>query len=79
VTRVSPDGPAERAGIHPGDIVLGVGSEETATLAEFYRKIWSRGPAGAEVPLKMLQGARIKDLKIHSIDRAEYFVARPSY
>ncbi len=79
VTRVSPDGPAERAGMHPGDIVLGVGADETDTLAEFYRKIWSRGAAGIEVPLKVLQGARIRDLRIRSIDRNEYFKLRPSY
>jgi S1-C subfamily serine protease len=79
VTRVSPDGPAARAGMRAGDIVLGVGAEETDTLAEFYRKVWSRGAAGVEVPLKVLQGARIKDLKVRSIDRVEYFTARPSY
>ena len=58
VGRVSPDGPAERAGLKSGDIVLAVGSEEVTTLADFYRRIWGRGPAGAEVPLKVLQGSR---------------------
>ena len=58
VGRVSPDGPAERAGLKSGDIVLAVGGEEVTTLAEFYRKIWGRGPAGAEVPLKVLQGSQ---------------------
>ena len=56
VGRVSPDGPAERAGLKSGDIVLAVGNEEVTTLADFYRRIWGRGPAGAEVPLKVLQG-----------------------
>jgi S1-C subfamily serine protease len=79
VTRVSPGGPAERAGMRPGDIVLGVGGEETDSLAAFYRKIWSRGAAGIEVPLQVLQGARINDLRIRSIDRSEYFKVRPSY
>jgi serine protease Do len=76
VARVSPDGPAERAGLQSGDIVIAVGGEEVTTLAEFYRKIWGRGPAGTEVPLKVLQGTRIKDLTVRSIDRIEYF--RPS-
>jgi S1-C subfamily serine protease len=76
VGRVSPDGPAERAGLKSGDIVLAVGGEEVTTLAELYRKIWGRGPAGTEVPLKVLQGARVRDVTVRSIDRIEYF--RPS-
>ena len=76
VGRVSPDGPAERAGLKSGDIVLAVGNEEVTTLADFYRHIWGRGPAGAEVPLKVLQGSRVRDVTVRSIDRIEYF--RPS-
>jgi serine protease Do len=73
VGRVSPDGPAERAGLKSGDIVLAVGSEEVKTLADFYKRIWERGPAGAEVPLKVLQGAQVRDVTVRSIDRVEYF------
>ncbi|MGH8689664.1 MAG: S1C family serine protease, partial [Burkholderiales bacterium] len=76
IGRVSPEGPAERAGLKSGDIVLAVGADEVTTLADFYRKIWGRGAAGAEVPLRVLQGARVRDVTIRSIDRIEYF--RPS-
>jgi len=76
VGRVSPEGPAERAGLKSGDIVLAVGGEEVTTLADFYRKIWGRGAAGAEVPLRILQGSRVRDVSVRSIDRLEYF--RPS-
>ena len=74
--RVAPDGPAERAGLKSGDIVLAVGNEEVTTLADFYRRVWGRGAAGAEVPLKVLQGSRVRDVTVRSIDRIEYF--RPS-
>ena len=76
IGRVSPDGPAERAGLKSGDIVLAVGSEEVKTLADFYKRIWERGAAGAEVPLKVLQGVQVRDVTVRSIDRIEYF--RPS-
>ena len=79
VARVSPEGPAERAGLKSGDIVIGVGGEEVSSLADFYRKVWARGAAGVEVPLKVLQGVQVKDLSVRSIDRLEYFRSKPSY
>ncbi|MBS0337990.1 MAG: serine protease [Proteobacteria bacterium] len=78
VSRLSPDGPAERAGVHRGDILIGVGGEEVASLADFYRKIWARGTAGIEVPLRVLQGTQIRDLNVRSIDRVDYFRAKPT-
>ncbi|MGQ0654176.1 MAG: S1C family serine protease [Betaproteobacteria bacterium] len=73
VSRVSPEGPAARAGLKAGDLVLSVGGDEVTSLAEFYRKVWARGAAGVEVPLKVLQGAAIRDVKVRSIDRNDYF------
>ena len=73
VTRVSPESPADEAGIKAGDIILAVGGDGVRTQAEFYRKVWGRGAAGTDIPLRVLQGIDIKDLKVHSIDRVEYF------
>jgi len=79
VGRVSADGPAARAGVKPGDIVLAVGQESVATQVDFYRKIWARGTAGAEIPLKLLQGVEVKDLTVRSIDRVEWFRKKRAY
>jgi S1-C subfamily serine protease len=79
VTRVSPEGPADKAGLKSGDILIAVAGSEVATLAEFYRRVWALGAAGVEVPLRLLQGVEVKDVMLHSIDRTEYFRARPSY
>jgi len=76
VTRVSPDGPADRAGLQVGDIILGVGNETVHSQAEFYKKVWGRGRAGDDIPLKVLQGVDVKDVKVHSIDRTQYFKPR---
>lgn len=79
VTRVSPDGPADRAGIARGDMLIGIGAEEVSLLADFYRKLWARGAAGAEVTLRVLRGGEVKDVTLRSIDRLEYFRNQPSY
>ncbi|HEY5291300.1 MAG TPA: S1C family serine protease [Burkholderiales bacterium] len=78
VTRVSPQAPADKAGVRRGDIVVGVGADAVTTQVEFYRKLWSLGPAGTEVPLKVLQGASVKEIKVRSIDRTDYFRAKPT-
>ena len=79
VSRVSPEGPAAQAGLRDGDIIVGVGSEEVKSLSEFYRKVWGLGGAGVEIPLKVLQGVAVKDVKLRSMDRVEYLRRKPSY
>jgi serine protease Do len=79
VVRVSPESPADRAGVHKGDIILGVGGEGVHSQAEFYRKVWGRGPAGSEIPLRVLQGIDVREIKIRSIDRLDYFRQKPMY
>jgi len=79
VARVSPGGPADRAGIAPGDIVLAVGGESVRTQADFYRKVWARGGAGENIPLKVLQGVEVKEVPVASIDRTDYFKPPTTY
>jgi S1-C subfamily serine protease len=79
VTRVSPEGPADRAGMQPGDIILAVAGDSVRTQSEFYKSVWSRGDAGTEIPLKVLQGVDVKDINVHSIDRTEYFRPKVTY
>ncbi|MFP6868120.1 MAG: S1C family serine protease [Nitrospinota bacterium] len=76
VNRISPGGPAERAGVRPGDIILAVNQEEVKTLAGFYRKVWALGGAGVEVPIRVLQGSRIENITIRSSERFRYLKLR---
>jgi len=79
VVRVSPESPAERAGVQKGDIILAVGGEGVHSQADFYRKIWGGGPAGSDISLRVLQGIDVREIKVHSMDRLEYFRQKPTY
>jgi serine protease Do len=79
VARVSPEGPADIAGVQRGDIILAVGGEGVRSQAEFYRKLWARGAAGSDIPLRLLQGIDIREVKVRSMDRLDYFRQKPTY
>ena len=72
VTRVTPGGPAERAGLQRGDVIVGVAGDAPRGLADFYRKIWAVGAAGATVPLDVLHGGDKRRLDVKSINRLEH-------
>src|SRR3990172_760638 len=50
VGKLSPGGPAERAGVRVGDMVLGVGALRVHGLAELFRAVWRLGAAGGGGP-----------------------------
>jgi S1-C subfamily serine protease len=73
VASVAEHGPAAAAGVSRGDVLAGVGGSEIESLADFYRKIWSRGPAGVEIPIEIVRDGRAMGLRIHSADRSSFF------
>jgi S1-C subfamily serine protease len=77
VLRVTSGGPAQQAGLQPGDIILAVKGRAVDGLADFYRKVWALGSAGIDVPLSILQGTRIRDMTIHSGNRYQFFRLKP--
>jgi serine protease Do len=79
VARVAPEGPAERAGLRPGDLLEAVEGEAVGSLVDFYRKVWARGAAGAEVRLRVLQDGETKDVRVRSMDRLEHLRRAPTY
>jgi S1-C subfamily serine protease len=69
VAGIAPGGPAERAGVAVGDMVLAVAGEKPASLAELWRKVWAVGPCGAVVPLKIARNGKISEVRITTVDR----------
>jgi S1-C subfamily serine protease len=65
-------GPARRAELKIGDVVLAVAGKEIRDLANFYRQIWSLGPAGVNVPLTIHREGDTFDVTIKSGERAQY-------
>jgi hypothetical protein len=58
-------------------VIVGVGSELAEGLADFYRKVWRIGAAGVTVPLRVFQAGSVREIRIKSIDRLEYFRKKP--
>ena len=77
VSRVAAGGPAQRAGIQAGDLVLGVGALRTSVLAEFFRAVWRLGPAGVDVPLTLARGGDVLRITVKSADRSD-FLKKPN-
>jgi S1-C subfamily serine protease len=70
VADVSAGGPAARAELRRGDVVLAVGGERVASLAEFYTRLWALGPAGVVAPLRLRREEDIFEVEIRTADRS---------
>jgi S1-C subfamily serine protease len=69
VTGVADGSPAQLADIREGDLISQIADHEVGTLAEFYRRLWSLGPPGIDVPLTTVRGGSRLHLNVRSVDR----------
>jgi S1-C subfamily serine protease len=63
VHQVMPGGPAARAGIHPGDIVLTIDGRPTPTFDELHRATTRLKP-GVGAPLRLLRGTELVTVQV---------------
>jgi S1-C subfamily serine protease len=75
VVGISAKGPAARAELKAGDVILAVNGEKITSQTGFYRKLWSLGPAGVDVPLTVYHEGVTFDVVLASIDRAKLLKA----
>jgi S1-C subfamily serine protease len=72
VMSVAEGGPAAKAGMRPGDVISDIKDGEVDDLADFYRKLWATGPAGSEVPIRVVRDGRDTWLRVKSSDRNSF-------
>jgi len=79
VSSVSPDGPAAKAGIRHGDIIVSVGDAAPKDMEDFYRKIWAQGVAGVTVPLDVRREEERRHFEVKSMNRLDHLRLKSTY
>jgi S1-C subfamily serine protease len=72
VMGLASNGPAQRAGLRTGDIVLAVADTEISDLAGLFRRVWSLGDAGVDVPLTLHREGDTFQVNVTSGDRNRF-------
>ena len=75
VIGISGKGPAARAELKTGDVILAVKGDKITSQAGFYRKLWALGPAGVDVPLTVYHEGVTFDVVLTSTDRTKLLKA----
>ncbi|NNE85474.1 MAG: serine protease [Alphaproteobacteria bacterium] len=65
-------GPAMRAGVDLGDMIVGIAGEPVSGLSTMFRKIWALGSAGVAVPLTLERDGRTLSITVESGARSDY-------
>jgi S1-C subfamily serine protease len=69
VAGLSPGGPAARAELRAGDVILSVAGQPVSDLAQFYTRLWAQGPAGALIALRVRREQDVFEVEVRSVDR----------
>jgi hypothetical protein len=48
-------------------------------LADFYRKVWAQGTAGATVALDVLQDSQVRRFEVQSINRLDHLRLKSTF
>ena len=72
IVNLASRGPAAGAELEPGDVVLSVAGNDVSGLAGFFRRIWSLGTAGIEVPMQIYRDNQVIDISVTSVDRSQF-------
>lgn len=62
--------PGDKAGLKPGDLIVGIDGTPVDDLATLFRRVWQLGSAGIEVPLSVVRNGEEFETVVRSADRA---------
>jgi serine protease Do len=72
VAGVSPAGPAEAAGLQPGDVIVRVNGESVADVETFYRRLWAH-PVNEPLQLAVMRDGALLTVSVRPRDRYATF------
>ncbi|RVD36072.1 signal protein PDZ, partial [Mesorhizobium sp. M8A.F.Ca.ET.023.02.2.1] len=58
--------------LREGDVISEERDGAVDGLADFYRKLWESGSAGAEIPMRVVRDGRETWLRVKSADRGSF-------
>ena len=79
ISWVSPDGPADAAGLQRGDVIVAVGDTSVSKQIEFYRAVWAQGEAGTDIKLRVMRNGNVLEVSVHSGSRYDFIDPGSSY
>jgi S1-C subfamily serine protease len=71
VQRVTPESPASQAGIQAGDVLVALQGRLIDNLPDFYRQLWTSGPAGSTLEITVKRLGQERKIRITTGDRAQ--------
>jgi S1-C subfamily serine protease len=72
VVGLADKGPAKKADLRTGDIVLSVAGKEVRDLASLFRRVWGQGQAGVEVPISIYRDGETMEVRVKSSERNRF-------
>lgn len=72
IAGLTENGPGDRAGLRTGDAIVEVADQPVATLSQFFRSVWSLGPAGVNIPLTLLRKDQLLRANVRSASRQDF-------
>lgn len=69
VLRVTEDGPADAAGLEPGDQILTIDGTEVSGLEGFYKRLWTDPAPNREVKLEIRRRGEQQTVRVQATDR----------